>query len=235
MFPINEYKINRILGDYFERLSNAGSDIDQAFEFLFDALDVNKEQRQAFRDTIKNKKIRYATSFNNLSVVTPIIVSVMDQEVNLESANAVGYKLDNDTVPVVKENGIDLEESDAYGSVMTGVYSISVLSNNLVLSRLIGIFVRFILFHYNASHDDWASMDLNMDRFSPDADYFPPDSFHIHIIARFEYLESWDQIYNTIHGIFFTACGAETDKYVTKPIKAELNLTSEASIDENQS
>ena len=234
MFPINEFKILRILKDYFDRLKVRGSEIDQTLTYLFDSLDLNEQQRLSFRDIIINNKIQYLTAYNQVSVETPNIVAVMDQEVNLESANAVGYKLDSDTVPVVKENGTDLAESDVYGSVMTGVYAINVISTDLLLSRLLGIFVRFILFHYNSAHDDWASMDLNMDRFSPDADYFPKDLFHIHIIARFEYIESWDQIYGTIHGIFFTACGAETDKYVTKPIEAELDLTSEASIEENQ-
>lgn len=232
MFPINEYKINSILGDYFNRLADSENDISQTFEFLFNALDVPLGLRQGFRDIIINGKIKYATSYNDLSVATPVIVSVMDQEVNLESGNAIGYKQDHDVLQRETTNGVENLEGDTYGSLMTGVYSINVLSNNLLLSRLIGIFVRFILFHYNSTHDDWASMDLNMDRFSPDADYFPPNTFHIHIIARFEYLESWDQIYNTIHGIFFTACGAETNKYVTKPIEAEISLSSEASIDE---
>jgi len=233
LFPINEYKILRILKSYFESLKDNTDGLDDTFTYLFDNLDVGQEQRQGFRDIIINNKIQYATSYNQLSAAFPNIVTIMDQEVNLESANATGYKLDSDVLPRETPNGTELLESDAYGSVMTGVYSINIISNNLLLSRLIGIFVRFIMFHYNSMHDDWASMDLNMDRFSPDADYFPKDSFHVHIIARFEYIESWDQIYNTIHGIFFTACGAESDKYVTKPIQAELNFSGKASISEN--
>jgi hypothetical protein len=235
MFPINEYKILRIISFYFDALKTEENDINQTFNYLFDSLDVDEEERNAFRDTIINNKIQYATSYNNLSVEMPNIVAIMDQEVNVEGANAIGYKLGEDILSKETVNGPAPLDSDEFGAIMTGVYSVNIICQQLLLARLLGIFVRFILFHYNSTHDDWASMDINMDRFAPDADYFPPNSFHVHIIVRFEYPEAWDQIYNAIHGIFLRTCGGDVESYITKPLDVELSLDSSSKMKQNQS
>ena len=205
MYPINEYKILRIIKTAFTALKTSGSDFDQTFKYLFDSADLGAEERSAFKDIIINDKIDYHTTYSNLSTVVPTIVCVMDQETTIESEKPIGDVLGSQTIV----DGTTTYETDEYGVVMMGVYSINILAKQILLVRLLGTFVRYILESYCTTHDDMADLDVNTDRFSPDADYFPSDVFHVHLIVRFRYVESWNEIYGPINDIFMNSCGGE--------------------------
>jgi len=198
MVPLNEYHILRIIKNAFESLKTSGSDFDNTFTYLFDALDLDDNERNTFKDIIINDKIQYHTSYSNLSTVLPVITCVVDQETILESGQGLGGYLGETTV---EDDGVAGEE---YGTIMQGVYSINILGKQILLVRLLGSLVRFILQQYSITHDDMADLDINTDRFSPDAEYFPNDVYHIHLIVRFKYVESWPEIFGEISQIILT-------------------------------
>ena len=203
--PINEYKILQILKSSFTALKSTGSSFDQTFKFLFDTYDLGADERSAFKDIIINDKIQYHTTYANLSSVLPAIVVIMDQETQIESNKPIGDVLGSETLT----DGSTQLDSDEYGVIMQGVYSINILAKQILLVRLLGTFVRFILESYSANNDDMADLDINTDRFSPDAEYFPNDVFHVHLIVRFRFVESWNEIYGPISDIFMNSCGGE--------------------------
>jgi len=202
-FPFNEYKILRIIQTAFTALKSAGSSFDQTFKYLFDEMDLSEEERNAFRDIIINDRIQYHTTYSNLSTEVPTIVAIMDQETVIEEAKPIGDVLGEMEMP-------DGTKTDEFGNIMQGVYSINILAKQILLVRLLGTFVRFILEQYSVNHDDMPDLDINTDRFSPDAEFFPNDVFHIHLIVRFRYVESWndfgDTAYGMINQIFLKTC-----------------------------
>lgn len=204
-FPFNEYKILRIIQSAFTALKSTGSAFDETFKYLFDTLDLSETDRNAFKDIILNDKIQYHTTYSTISTLLPTIVCIMDQETTIEENKPIGDVLGTETM----EDG---SESDVYGNIMQGVYSINILAKQILLIRILGTFVRFILEQYSVTHDDMPDLDVNTDRFSPDAEFFPNDVFHIHLIVRFRYVESWnefgdaDGIYSIINTIFLKTC-----------------------------
>jgi hypothetical protein len=126
----------------------------------------------------------------------------MDQETQIESDKPIGDVLGSE----IMADGTDTEE---YGTVNMGVYSINILAKQILLVRLLGTFVRYILEAYSATHDDMPDLDINTDRFSPDAEFFPQDVFHVHLIVRFRYIESWNEVFGLINQIFMQTCGAD--------------------------
>ena len=201
-YPFNEYKILRIIQAAFEALALTGSAFDQTFKYLFDKMDLSDEERNAFKDVVINQKIQYHTTYSTISTTLPTIVCIMDQETVIEEMKPIGDVLGSETM----EDGTDTEE---YGNVMQGVYSINILAKQILLIRILGTFVRFILESYSAVHDDMPDLDINTDRFSPDAEFFPADVFHVHLIVRFRYVESWNEVYGPITKIYMDSCGAD--------------------------
>lgn len=201
-YPFNEYKILRIIQSSFAALKSAGSAFDQTFAYLFDKMDLNDADRDAFKDIILNDKIQYHTTYSTISTLLPAIVCIMDQETTIEENKPIGDVLGSE----IMSDGTDTEE---YGNIMQGVYSINILAKQILLIRILGTFVRFILEQYSATHDDMPDLDINTDRFSPDAEFFPNDVFHIHLIVRFRYVESWNEIYGPISQIFMMSCGTD--------------------------
>jgi len=201
-YPFNEYKILRIIQTAFTALKSTGSAFDQTFAYLFDKLDLSDEERNAFKDVVINQKIQYHTTYSTISTTLPTIVCIMDQETVIEEMKPIGDVLGSETM----EDGTDTEE---YGNVMQGVYSINILAKQILLIRILGTFVRFILESYSAVHDDMPDLDINTDRFSPDAEFFPADVFHVHLIVRFRYVESWNEVYGPITKIYMDSCGAD--------------------------
>jgi hypothetical protein len=166
-------------------------------------MDLSEEERSAFKDIIINDKIQYHTTYATISAVVPNIVVIMDQETQIESDKPIGDVLGVETHD-------DGSVSDEYGTINMGVYSINILAKQILLVRLLGTFVRFILEQYSANNDDMPDLDINTDRFSPDAEFFPIDIFHVHLIVRFRYVESWndfgDSAYGMINQIFLQSC-----------------------------
>jgi len=201
-YPFNEYKILRIIQTAFAALKSTGSAFDQTFAYLFDKMDLSDEDRNAFKDVILNDKIQYHTTYSTISTMLPTIVCIMDQETVIEEMKPIGDVLGSETM----DDGTDTEE---YGNVMQGVYSINILAKQILLIRILGTFVRFILESYSAVHDDMPDLDINTDRFSPDAEFFPADVFHVHLIVRFRYVESWNEIYGPITKIYMDSCGQD--------------------------
>jgi hypothetical protein len=198
--PFNEYKILRIIQSAFTALSSLGSSFDQTFKYLFDKMDLSDEERNAFKDVILNEKIQYHTTYSTISTMLPVIVCVMDQETQIESNKPIGDVMGSETM----DDGV---ETDEFGNIMQGVYSINILGKQILLIRILGTFVRFILEQYSVNHDDMPDLDINTDRFSPDAEFFPNDVFHVHLIVRFRYPETWNEIYGPINNIFLKSCG----------------------------
>jgi len=186
-------------------LKSTGSAFDQTFKYLFDTLDLSAEERSAFKDIIINEKIQYHTTYSTISTILPTIVCVMDQETVIEENKPIGDVLGDATIT----DGDTELATDEYGNIMQGVYSISILAKQILLVRLLGTFVRFILENYSVNNDDMPDLDINTDRFSPDAEFFPNDVFHIHLIVRFRYVESWNEVYGPISQIYMQACGTE--------------------------
>lgn len=205
-FPFNEYKLLRIIRLSFDALKAAESDFDKTFQCLFDEIDLSSEERQAFKDTIINNKIAYQTTYANLSVATPVITAICDQEVNIEGEKPIGYEAGENTV--TDAAGV-VHQTSELGYVEMGAYSINVIAKQILLVRLLGAFIKFIFEKYASTHDDIMDMDINVDRFSPDADYFPQDSYHIHLTIRFRYVETWDELNSPIASIFLQACGSD--------------------------
>lgn len=201
-YPFNEYKILRIIQSAFAALKSTGSAFDQTFKYLFDRMDLSDSDRNAFKDIILNDKIQYHTTYATLSTVLPAIVVIMDQETMIEENKPIGDVLGSEVV----YDGTDTEE---FGNIMQGVYSINILAKQILLIRILGTFVRFMLEQYSVTHDDMPDLDINTDRFSPDAEFFPQDVFHIHLIVRFRYVESWNEIYGPINQIFMQSCGID--------------------------
>jgi len=205
-FPFNEYKILRIIQSAFTALKSTGSSFDQTFKYLFDTLDLSEEERSAFKDIIINDKIQYHTTYATISAVVPNIVVIMDQETQIESDKPIGDVLGAETL---MDDG---STSDGeYGTINMGVYSINILAKQILLVRILGTFVRYILEQYSANNDDMPDLDINTDRFSPDAEFFPIDIFHVHLIVRFRYIESWNDFgdssaYGLINQIFLKSC-----------------------------
>ncbi len=205
-FPFNEYKLLQIIKTAFNALKESGSDFDTTFQYLFDSIDLSVEDRSVFKDAIINNKIAYQTTYANLSVASPVITVVMDQEVNIESEKPIGYTVGNNTV--TNDAGVS-SESEEYGYIEMGAYSINVIAKQILLVRLLGAFIKFILEQYASVNDDFMDMDINVDRFSPDADYFPTDSYHVHLTVRFRYCETWDEVSSPIASIFMQTCGSD--------------------------
>lgn len=202
-FPFNEYKILRVIQTAFTALKSTGSAFDKTFKYLFDTIDLSEEERSAFKDIIINDKIQYHTTYATISAVVPNIVVIMDQETQIESDKPIGDVLGS----AIMSDGTDTEE---YGTINMGVYSINVLAKQILLVRLLGTFIRYILESYASTHDDFGTdLDINTDRFSPDAEFFPQDVFHVHLIVRYRYVESWNDVYGPINQIFMDACGAD--------------------------
>lgn len=202
-FPFNEYKILRIIQAAFTALKSTGSTFDQTFKYLFDTIDLSEEERSAFKDIIINDKIQYHTTYATVSAVVPNIVVIMDQETQIESDKPIGDVLGSE----ILADGTDSEE---YGTINMGVYSVNILAKQVLLVRLLGTFIRYILESYASTHDDFGTdLDINTDRFSPDAEFFPQDVFHVHLIVRYRYVESWNDVYGPINQIFMDACGAD--------------------------
>lgn len=199
--PLNEYKILKIIRTAFSALKQTGSSFDRTFKYLFDTFDLSDEERSAFKDIIVNDKIQLHTTYATLSAVVPNIVVVLDQETQIESDKPIGDVLGS----AVMDDGVDTEE---YGTINMGVYSINIFAKQILLVRILGTFVRFILESYSAVNDDMADLDVNTDRFSPDAEFFPADVFHVHLIVRFRYIESWNEVFGPINQIFMDSCGA---------------------------
>lgn len=204
-YPINEYKILRIIRNAFTALKSTGSSFDQTFKYLFDTYDLSDEERSAFKSAIINDEIQYMTTYSNISTIMPTIVCVMDQETVIEEQKPIGDVLGDAQIV----DGELTLESEEYGNIMQGVYSINILAKQLSLVRILGTFVRFILENYTANNDDMPDLDINTDRFSPDAEYFPTDVFHIHLIVRFRYVESWNDFYGPISQIYMQSCGTD--------------------------
>ena len=202
MFPFNEYHILRIIRSAFTALKSSGSAFDRTFKYLFDTLDLRDEERSAFKNAILNDEIQYHTTYSTISAVLPTIVCIMDQETTIEENKPIGDVLGEETLH-------DGTESEEYGNIMMGVYSINILAKQILLIRVLGTFIRFILEQYSVTHDDMMDLDINTDRFSPDAEFFPNDVFHVHLIVRFRYVESWNEIYSKISKIFMDSCGAD--------------------------
>lgn len=202
-FPLNEYKILRIIQAAFTALKSTGSAFDQTFKYLFDTIDLGVEERSAFKDIIINDKIQFHTTYATISAVVPNIVVIMDQETQIESDKPIGDVMGSE----ILADGTDAEE---YGTINMGVYSINILAKQILLVRLLGTFVRYILESYASRHDDFGTdLDINTDRFSPDAEFFPADVFHVHLIVRYRYTESWNDVYGPINQIFMDTCGAD--------------------------
>ncbi len=201
--PFNEYRILRIIQAAFDALAQTGSSFDQTFKYLFDTVDLSDEERAAFKDIIINKKIQFHTTYATISAVVPSIVVILDQETQIEENKPIGDVLGSE----ILADGTDTEE---YGTINMGVYSINVLAKQILLVRLLGTFIRYILESYASTHDDFGTdLDINTDRFSPDAEFFPQDVFHVHLIVRYRYVESWNDVYGPINQIFMDACGAD--------------------------
>lgn len=205
MLPFNEYLILRIIRNAFTALKSTGSSFDKTFKYLFDTLDLSDEQRSEFKDIIINDKIQYSTTYSTMSTNLPTIVVIMDQETVIEENKPLGDVLGDSTIT---DDGVTVETAE-YGNIMQGVYSISILAKQILLVRLLGTFVRFILENYSVNNDDMPDLDINTDRFSPDAEYFPNDVFHVHLIVRFRYVESWNEIYGIINKIYLKSCGSD--------------------------
>lgn len=228
-FPLNEYKILRILKTYFTALKTAGTAIDQIFDYLFDAEDLIETERNAFKDVIKNDKIQYMTTFSNISTELPTIICLMDQEVQQSDFLGIGDKVGS---AEIENSDGSISSADEYGYMNFGNYAINILSKSILLTRLLAIFVKFIIEHYATNNDDsFYDMEINVDRFSPDAEYFPSNVFHVHISVRFRYTESWLEVYNLIHGIFMQACG-DVEKYIANPFNEEISFSAKSKIDE---
>lgn len=206
--PLNEYRILRIIQAAFDALAQTGSAFDQTFKYLFDTIDLSDEERAAFKDVILNKKIQYHTTYATVSAVVPSIVVILDQETQIEENKPIGDVLGSATM----DDGVETEE---YGTINMGVYSINILAKQILLVRLLGTFIRYILESYSATHDDMADLDINTDRFSPDAEFFPQDVFHVHLIVRFRYVESWNEVLGPINQIFMQTCGADFWQNIT--------------------
>jgi hypothetical protein len=202
-YPFNEYKLLQIIKTAFNALKESGSDFDTTFQYLFDAVDLSVEDRAAFKHAIVNDGIKYQTTYANLSVNSPVITVIFDQEVNIESEKPIGYVVGGNTV--TNDAGVT-SSSDEYGYIEMGAYSINIIAKQILLVRLLGAFVKFILEKYASVNDDFMDMDINVDRFSPDADYFPTDAYHVHLTVRFRYCESWDEVSSPIAAIFMQAC-----------------------------
>jgi hypothetical protein len=168
-------------------------------------MDLSAEERSAFKDIIINDKIQYHTTYANISTVAPNIIVVMDQETQIESNKPIGDVLGSATIV----DGNITYDTEEYGTIMQGVYTINILTKQILLTRLLGTFVRFILESYSVTHDDMPDLDINTDRFSPDAEYFPSDVYHIHLIVRYRYVESWNEVYGPISDIFLNSCGGD--------------------------
>ena len=201
-YPFNEYKILRIIQAAFEALALTGSAFDQTFKYLFDKMDLSDEERNAFKDVVINQKIQYHTTYSTISTTLPTIVCIMDQETVIEENKPIGDVLGSE----VMADGTDTDE---FGNIMQGVYSINILAKQILLVRILGTFVRFILENYSTNNDDMPDLDINTDRFSPDAEFFPNDVFHIHLIVRFRYVESWNEVYGPISKIYMDSCGQD--------------------------
>jgi len=201
-YPFNEYKILRIIQTAFTALKSTGSAFDQTFAYLFDKMDLSDEERNAFKDVIVNEKIAYHTTYSTVSTTLPTIVCIMDQETVIEENKPIGDVLGSE----VMADGTDTDE---FGNIMQGVYSINILAKQILLVRILGTFVRFILENYSTNNDDMPDLDINTDRFSPDAEFFPNDVFHIHLIVRFRYVESWNEVYGPISKIYMDSCGQD--------------------------
>ena len=208
--PLNEYQILRIIRTAFTALKQTGSAFDQTFKYLFDTMDLDAEDRSAFKDAIINDKIQYMTTYSTESTNLPTIVCVMDQETQIESQKPIGDVLGSQTIV----DGDITYDTEEFGVIMQGVYSINILAKQILLVRLLGTFIRFILESYSTTHDDIADLDINTDRFSPDAEYFPTDVFHIHLIVRYRYVESWNELYGPIADIFLNSCGGDFWQYI---------------------
>lgn len=204
-YPFNEYKLLRVIQSAFDGLSNTGSAFDQTFEYLFDKMDLSDADRNAFKDIVINKKIQYHTTYSTISTILPTIVCIMDQETTIEENKPIGDVLGSEII----QDGNQLINTEEYGNIMMGVYSINILAKQILLIRILGTFVRFILESYSVTHDDMMDLDINTDRFSPDAEFFPADVFHVHLIVRFRYVESWNLVYGPIASIFMQSCGTD--------------------------
>ena len=201
-YPFQEYKILRIIQSAFAALKSTGSAFDQTFAYLFDRMDLSDSDRNAFKDIILNDRLQYHTTYSTISTVLPTIVVIMDQETMIEENKPIGGVLGSE----ITYDGTDTEE---YGNIMQGVYSINILAKQILLIRILGTFVRFMLEQYSVTHDDMPDLDINTDRFSPDAEFFPQDVFHIHLIVRFRYVESWNEVWGPINQIFLQSCGTD--------------------------
>jgi hypothetical protein len=205
VYPFNEYKILRIIQAAFNSLAQTGSSFDQTFEYLFDKMDLSDSDRDAFKDIVVNRKIQYHTTYSTISTTLPTIICIMDQETTIEENKPIGDVLGSELI----QDGDQLIDTDEYGNIMMGVYSINILAKQILLVRILGTFVRYILESYSVTHDDMMDLDVNADRFSPDAEFFPQDVFHIHLIVRFRYVESWNDVYGPINQIFMQSCGTD--------------------------
>jgi hypothetical protein len=204
-YPFNEYKILRIIQSAFAALKSTGSAFDQTFKYLFDKMDLSDSDRNAFKDIILNDHIQYHTTYSTISTTLPTIVCIMDQETTIEENKPIGDVLGSELIT----DGDQTIDTDEYGNIMQGVYSINILAKQILLVRILGTFVRFILEQYSVTHDDMMDLDVNADRFSPDAEFFPADVFHIHLIVRYRYVESWNDVYGPINSIFMQSCGTD--------------------------
>jgi len=206
MFPLNEQRILRILKVYFDYIRSNEAVFERILQSMFDSDDISTEDIEAFKDVIKNDKIKYALSYTNVTAEFPTLVCLMDLE--QQSEKSIGDFLGSNDV-----DGDGYEESDAIGYLGYGIYSINVFTKQIFLTRLLSLFVKMILEHYYTTSDhkdaNFYELDVQLDRFAPDAEYFPANVFHVHIIVRFRYLENFDMFYSLIKTIDVSACFGE--------------------------
>ena len=203
MFPLNEQRILRILKVYFDYIKNNDAIFEQILQSMFDSDDISPSDIEAFKDVIKNDKLKYALSYTNVTAEFPTIVCLMDLE--QQSEKSIGDYLGSED-----QDADGYEEADLVGYIGYGIYSINVYTKQIFLTRLLSIFVKMILEHYYttsaAKDSNFYELEVQLDRFAPDAEYFPANVFHVHIIVRFRYIENFTLFYSLIESIDVSAC-----------------------------
>jgi hypothetical protein len=188
---------------YFDYIKNNDALFDKILQSMFDSDDISEADIEAFKDVIKNDKIKYALSYTNVTAEFPTIVCLMDLE--QQSEKSIGDFLGSTDV-----NGDTYEESDEIGYLAYGIYSVNVFTKQIFLTRLLSLFVKMILEHYYTTSDqkdaNFYELDVQLDRFAPDAEYFPNNVFHVHVIVRFRYIENFNMFYGLINRIDVSAC-----------------------------
>lgn len=218
-FPFNEYTLIRALKTYFGYLKNNESAFKKIYDTMFDVEDVPTTDRDAFKDIVVNNKIDFKVAFTNVSSELPTVVVVMDQEVGRDNpiGNYVG----------------ETENGSEYGVFTTGVYAIYAYTKQLLLTRMLSMFIKLSLEHYftNDTRNNLVEYNINIDRFTPHIDYFPNDVFHYKLTLRCVYMETWEEQYNTLNGVVVMGgikIDEKADGTIEEIIPFEVDLSEES-------